>query len=128
MGADNVVVLAFALVVLLLFSAVFVEYIAPMYKKAHFDEICRRYLLIAEANNGLTARQMNELRKEIEALGLTDITISTDFKDAVARRNIMTLDIECRYVYSTPAELLRRETKELIFKFARHFLARRIVE
>lgn len=128
MGADNVVVLAFALVVLVLFSAVFVEYIAPMYKKAHFDEICRNYLLIAEANNGLTALQQERLLQEIESLGLTDVDINISSKDSVARRAIMSLDIECRYIYSSPAEFLRRETRELIFKFARYFVARRIVE
>lgn len=128
MGVDNIVVTAFALVVLLLFSAVFIEHIAPMFAKARFDELCRSYLLVAEANNGLTRTQITQLGDELSKMGLVDITIKVDDKDSVARRKLMSLDVECKYVFHTMVDFLHRGEKELLFTFERHFMARRIVE
>lgn len=128
MGADNVVVLAFALVVLLVFSAIFVEQMTPMFAKARFDELCRNYLLIAEANNGLTGNQQKKLSTELEEMGLQDIQIRIQARDQIARRGMMDLIVRCKYVYSSIGSLFDRTSKELAFHFERGFLARRIVE
>lgn len=127
MGVDHVVVLAFALIFLLLFSALFVEQIAPMFKKAQFDELCRNYLLIAEANNGLTSKQKAELVKELESLGLDEIKIAVDDKDTIARRKELSLKVQGIYRLNVIVDFLRREERKIVFGFERHFLARRIV-
>lgn len=128
MNADNVVVMAICLAVLLVFLVVFVEHMAPMFMKARFDEVCRNYLLIAEANNGLDSAQRTRLKDELSSLGLKNISINVSEKDSVARRRIMQLEVECLYEYGSLVDLFKREDRNLSFVFDRRFLARRIVQ
>lgn len=128
MGTDNVVVLAFSLVILILFTAVIVDYISPMFLKTRFDELCRHYLLIAEANNGLSSSHRKELEKDLINLGLKDIRIKVDGQDTVARRKEYILSVECKYAMNVMKQIFVRGSEDLVLKFENGFLARRIVE
>ncbi len=128
MGIDNFVVLVFGLAVLVMFSAVFVEHISPMFSKARFDELCRDYLLRAEAQNGLSSSDIDALEEKLKNMGLEDIEIEVNTINSVARRNVMKLNVTCRYIYNAILNLQNREERNLVFSFERHFMARRIVE
>lgn len=128
MGTDHVVVLVFSLVILILFTAIIVDYISPMFLKTGFDELCRHYLLIAEAGNGLSKSQRKALEEELTAMGLKDIKINVAEQDTIARRKEYVLQIECKYSMNVMKKIFIRSTEELTFKFENGFLARRIVE
>lgn len=128
MGTDHVVVLSFSLVVLILFTVIIVDYIAPLFLKTRFDDLCRHYLLIAEASNGLSKKHRQTLEEELEKLGLQDIKITVKEQDTIARRKEYLLRVECRYDMNVMKQIWIRSTEEVVFKFENGFLARRIVE
>lgn len=128
MGTDYVVVLAFSLVILILFAVIIVDYIAPMFLKTRFDDLCRHYLLIAEANNGLSKRHRQSLKEELEKMGLRDIKITVDEQDTISRRKEYLLKVECKYSMNIMKQVWVRNAEEFVFKFENGFLARRIVE
>lgn len=128
MGVDQVVVLAVVLSVLMMFFALSVEYMVPMFQKIKFDQICRDYLIRSEANNGLTYKQIAELKNRLEESGLREVQIRFSEKDEVARREIMTFSVRALYTMYGIVDLFRRDTRVLHFHFERDFYARRIVE
>ncbi len=128
MGIDHFLVMGVGIAILVVFSAVFVEYISPMFSKAQFDEICRDYLLRAEASNGLSASDIESLEESLEKMGLEDIEIDISETNSVARRSVMKISIRCHYIFNAIVDLGSRKEKDLVFSFERHFMARRIVE
>lgn len=128
MGVDQVVVLAVVLSVLMMFFALSVEYMVPMFQKTMFDQMCRDYLILAEANNGLTHKQVAEFKNRLEKSGLREVEIHFSEKDEVARRDIMTFSVRALYAMYGIVDLFRRDTRVLHFHFERDFFARRIVE
>ncbi len=128
MGIDHLLVMGVGLAILVVFSAVFVEYISPMFSKAHFDEICRDYVLRAEAENGLSSSDRKSLEEKLEKMGLENIEIDITEINSVARRSVMKISIKCHYIFNAIVDLGSRKEKDLVFSFERHFMARRIVE
>lgn len=128
MGVDQVVVLAVVLSVLMMFFAVSVDYLIPMFQKTMFDQLCRDYLIIAEANNGLTQQQVSEFKARLESSGLGEIQIRFSEKDQVARREVITFSVRAVYSIHGIVDLFRRDTRRFPFQFERDFIARRIVE
>lgn len=128
MGVDQVVVLAVVLSVLMMFFALTVEYLVPMFQKTMFDQLCRDYLILAEANNGLTKQQVVEFKTKLENYGLRNIQIQFSEKDEIARREIMTFSVRAVFTMHGIVDLFQREDRNLPFTFERDFMARRIVE
>jgi hypothetical protein len=127
MNIDQVIVLGFTLVI---FMAVFVfsiDLLSPLFFKWEFDEICRMYLLMAEANNGLSVAMRTELERALDELDLTEITIVCDDYGALKRGNVSAMEVQATFGSNQFVSLFNRTEKKVRFVFKQNFLARKIV-
>lgn len=127
MGIDQVVVIAFTIVVFLALFVFSIDLLDPWIAKLAFDEVCRMYILLAESNNGLTDVMKQELESELANLSLMEVTIGCDDSGNIKRGERSELEVEASYTTRRFASLFKRETQSIRFFFRQSFVARRIV-
>lgn len=128
MGTDQVIVATVILAVIVVFTIISIEYMSPMFIKLAFDRVCRDYLLIAEANNGLSLLHKKQLEEKLLDLGLESVSIKAPAEGSVTRRSLMTVNISGRLEHSNFVALFKREKRSISLNFDRSFLTRLIVE
>lgn len=127
MGVDQTVVMGVALVILLaLFVSAF-DYVIPMIVKFEFDIVCRKYVLLSESQNGLSADDFLNLISEIEQIGLTDNQIECGKIGEVKRGEVHVFKVEGIYMHTQLSSVFTRTEKEIQFLFMQDYLARKIV-
>lgn len=63
-----------------------VLYMAPINQKIELDQICRKHMYAVNVSEGLSSTQRLTLIEDLEAIGLTDITVSCPAQGALKRR------------------------------------------
>ncbi|HAS72956.1 MAG TPA: hypothetical protein DCS67_02295 [Clostridiales bacterium UBA8960] len=104
-----------------------IDLLSPLFFKWEFDEICRMYLLMAEANNGLSVAMRTELERALDELDLTEITIVCDDYGALKRGNVSAMEVQATFGSNQFVSLFNRTEKKVRFVFKQNFLARKIV-
>lgn len=128
MGTDQVLVFAVLLAVLVSFTVMGIEFIAPIITKSGFDHLCRDYMLIAEANNGLSSSHKKKFEEKLADIGVEQITVNVAGEGSVKRREILNFEVRAVFRYSGLHSLFERKAKEIKFNFRKSFLARIIEE
>jgi hypothetical protein len=127
MGVDQTVVMGVTLVVLLAMFVVAFEYVIPMILKFEFDTICRKYVLLSESQNGLSTEDYQQLKLEIEQLGLVDHHIEYGKIGEVKRGEVHVFTVEGIYKHMRLSSIFYRTDKEIKFIFKQDYPARKIV-
>lgn len=127
MGVDQTVVMGVALVILLALFVMAFDYVIPMILKFEFDTICRKYVLLSESQNGLSAEDYQKFILEIEELGLDDHQIEYGKVGEVKRGEIHVFTVEGIYRHTRLSSIFNRTEKEIKFIFRQDYLARKIV-
>jgi len=127
MGIDQVVVIGVLIIILMALFVTAIDYLIPVIIKIEFDSICRNYVLIAEAQNGLTFDDIEKLKSEIEALGLTPITVNIGLINESKRGSINAFQVESIYQNNYFISLFKRGQNEIRFIFEQDFLSRKII-
>lgn len=63
-----------------------VLYMAPINQKIELDQICRKHMYTINVSEGLSNTQRLALTEDLEAMGLTDVTISCPAQGVLKRR------------------------------------------
>lgn len=127
MSIDQVVVIAFTIVIFLALFVFSIDLLDPLMTKLDFDEVCRMYVLIAESNNGLDNAMKEALIRDLERMRFEEITIECEGVGVLKRGDISELEVEASYKTSRFATLFRRERQSVRFSFKQSFIARKIV-
>lgn len=122
MNIGEVIVTGACIILIVVSLVIGIEHITPMLVKGSFDQICRSYMLIAEAHNGLTTDDIKMLEQELTEKGLKDIAIHFPARDMSKRGKLMHCEVSCDY------ESWGHMRKPIRFVYRTSFLARRIVE
>lgn len=127
MSIDQVVVIAFTIVIFLALFVFSIDLLDPLITKLDFDEVCRIYVLLAESNNGLDNSMKEALRQDLEKMNFEDISVSCEGVGLLKRGDISALEVEASYKTSRFTSLFKRETQSIRFLFKQSFIARKIV-
>lgn len=127
MGIDQVVVMGVLIVVLMALFVMTFDFMLPMLTKLQYDAICRKYVLIAEASNGLSEHEVNALKNELTQLGMKEIDVTCGGPNQVKRGEKNEFKVEADYAASWFISLFRREEKIQKMVFQQSFLSRKIV-
>lgn len=128
MGIEQVLIMGVVLVIVFALFVVLFDMIMPLVVKGQFDDVCRTYLLLSEAQNGLEYAEIEKLTLELEQIGIGDLELSYRKKHEVVRGGIHAFEVLGIYRYDKMQTLFKREQVELVFKFKRDFIARKIVQ
>lgn len=127
MGVDQVVVTGVTIVILMTLFVMAFDYLIPVVLKIEFDAICRNYVLVAEAQNGLSSEDITKLKGEIEALGLLFLNLNCSEINASKRGSINAFRVEGIYQNKHFISIFERDYQEIQFIFEQEFLSRKIV-
>lgn len=127
MSIDQIVVLGFTLVIFIAVFVFSIDIMAPLIIKLEFDEICRMFILLAEANNGMTDTMRMDLESALHEINLTDISIMCDDYGTLKRGNISEMEVEATFRSNQFLTLFKRSEKQVRFIFKQNFFARKIV-
>jgi hypothetical protein len=127
MGVDQTVVMGVTIVVLLALFVMAFDFVIPMILKFEFDTICREFILLSEAQNGLSVEDYQRLMMAIEQLGLVENQIEYGKIGEVKRGEVHVFKVEGTYMHKRLSSLFSRSDQEIKFIFKQDYLARKIV-
>lgn len=125
MDTSNVIVVSMAIIILLLFAVFVMELLVPMQLKFEMNGICRSYIYTIESTGGLSLEDKNSLKKSLEDVGLSGITIDIK-KEGNRHGDKVEVNIGCDYSHKRLINLYSRKDKSLVFKFERIYFIRKI--
>lgn len=111
MSPGNLFILALVIVFLFLFAVGNTEYSLPFFQRLKFDNICNKYLSIIQANGGLNQADRDNLIRELEEIGFSNVYIEAPTK--VAWNTEAILKVEADYIYKITKGSLIKENKTI---------------
>lgn len=113
------------LIVFCLVSAVY--YLIPLYQKIQLDQLCRDYMYQVNASEGLSSDLRLALEAELEAAGLTSVTISSPGTGALKRREKQAFQIGGVLTLRLASGFLTFEEREVGYEFKGWVYGKRII-
>jgi len=111
MSPGNLFILALVIVFLFLFAVGNTEYSLPFFQRLKFDNICNKYLSIIQANGGLNQADRDNLIRELEEIGFSNVYIEAPTK--VAWNTEAILKVEADYIFKITKGSLIKENKTI---------------
>lgn len=111
MSPGNLFILALVIVFLFLFAVGNTEYSLPFFQRLKFDNICNKYLVIVQANGGLNQADRDNLIRELEEIGFSNVYIEAPTK--VAWNTEAILKVEADYIFKITKGSLIKENKTI---------------
>lgn len=127
MGIDQTIVFCFTLVVCIFLMAVMIESVMPLYLKLQFDNICRNYSLIIEANNGLSEAEEEEFRKKLIDMDLNVEKLSCTRPHKTKKGDWILLEVEGIKEMNSSVGLFKREVKAYRYSFIQDIVSTRAI-
>ncbi len=125
MDVGSIIILAFIIVFIVIFTTYSLELFIPIHLKFEVNGICRSYIYEIEANGFLKEESKEDLITKLESLGLTDITI--DISGDKGYGNYTNVLINSKYPFNKIVGIFQREDREIQFRYARKLFNRKIV-
>lgn len=111
MSPGNLFILALVIVFLFLFAVGNTEYSLPFFQRLKFDNICNKYFSIIQANGGLNQADRDNLIRELEEIGFSNVYIEAPTK--VAWNTEAILKVEADYIFKITKGSLIKENKTI---------------
>ena len=127
MGMDQVVVMGVLIIVLITLFVMTFDFLVPLMTKLEYDAVCRKYMLLAEAHNGLRATDKADLEMELIDMGLAEINIECGLQNQMKRGEKNEFRVESTYASSWFTTLFKRSEKQQKMVFHQTFMARKII-
>lgn len=127
MGVDQAVVFGVLIVILMVLLVSVFDFAEPLLLRGQFDEVCRQYVLCAEAGNGLKPAEIEDLRQALEALNIQSISFEGSQMTTVERGKFYTFRVSGTYEMHKRTALFTRTSVPVELVFERQFLARRVI-
>ncbi len=114
------------MLILVVFILVYlVEFFIPLSVKADTDMLCRTALLKMENEGGLNSTQRQDLKQELEGIGLTGVVIHAT--ENARQGGILTLRVEGDYTYSGLTGLFNRGDVTLRMVYDKSAMSRKVI-
>ncbi len=114
------------IVIITLFVMTF-DFLVPLMTKLEYDAVCRKYMLLAEAHNGLRATDEAEMEMELTNMGFDEVIIECGSQNQLKRGEKNEFRVESTYNSSWFFTLFKRSEKQQKMVFHQTFMARKIV-
>ena len=121
------VVMGVLIIVLIALFVMTFDFLVPLMTKLEYDAVCRKYMLLAEAHNGLRAIDKTDLEMELKDLGFVDIVVECGSHNQLKRGEKNEFKVESTYASSWFFTLFKRSDKQQKMVFHQTFMARKII-
>ncbi len=126
MGIDQVLVFCIILVIGLFFFVTMTDYMIPVYLKLEFDSICRDYVLLIEAQNGLDENQKNALKQELTDMDISISSITCSSPGTIKKGDWIVFSVEGEFSRSMIKTLFSREEETYAFRFKQNVVSSKV--
>lgn len=114
------------MLILTVFMLVYmVEFFIPLSAKGDIDMLCRNTLLQMENAGGLSSSKKQELRSDLEGIGLTNVTIIAT--ENARQGELLTLRVEGDYTYNGITGFLSRGEVTHAMVYDKSTMSRKVV-
>lgn len=127
MGIEQAIVTGVAIVIVIVLFLIFMDYLHPLYIQHQFQEICRMYVLIAEAENGLSSNAYKNLKYDLEEIGVKVIEMNIDVIGSVKRLDQINFKVRGEVFVAGFKSLYEREEKAVELLYEASQIARRVL-
>lgn len=127
MGIEQTIVTGIALIIVISLFLAFMDYLHPIYLRHQFQEICRAYVFIAEAGNGLSLTEYNNLKSDLEEMGVHVLEMNIAMKGTVKRLSGINFKVKGEVFVTGFRSIFEREPKSFELNYETNQIARRIV-
>lgn len=127
MEYSNVITFVLVLILILFVFVVMVNFIIPFKLKSDFDDISSSYHTLVQLEGGMSSSVRNQLEKELEDIGMSDITITCKSIDEVRYGERFEFYVSATVNLRSPNQYLVFENKKETLDFRRVSFSKKLV-
>jgi len=127
MEYSNVITFFLVLILILFVFVVMVNFIIPFKLKSDFDDISSSYHTLVQLEGGISSSIRNQLEKDLEDIGMKDITITCKSIDEVRYGERFEFYVSATVNSRTPNQYLVFESKKETLGFRRVSFSKKLV-
>lgn len=126
MDISQTLVTGIVIVIIACISAATMALVIPLYAEYSFSTICRNYSLMMETENGLSDTNREKLEKELNQMGLVEVTIEAPRPYEMPFNKMMLFKVKGTMTHDFFISIFEKKKRVLTFQFESTVLSRKV--